>query len=155
MIFPCLLAVAGCGGSEKDAMQKRLSGLTEQMTRLENVNDRLAERVQALEIQAMNARTAASAPAAAAAPEDTRVLRPQLRVVKVGPPGSAEAAAAEGAEEPGPVEAAAAEPEPKNRPMLRDHGKPPAPAWAKPRANTGAMGQNRGGAPVRKNPQGT
>lgn len=127
-------------------MEKRLSSLQEEVTRLQNANDRLAERLQAVEIRGLRSPEEKER---AIAPEDTRVVRPQLRVVKVTPGSSAEPEPATPEPEP------AAEEEKGSRPVLRDHGAPPLPPWAKPRATAGGMGQNRAGAPVRKNPQGT
>jgi hypothetical protein len=52
------------------------------MTRVQNVSDRLEDRVSALEIGALStARAAAVAPA----PEATPVYRPRLKVVHVTP----------------------------------------------------------------------
>jgi hypothetical protein len=146
VLAPLCLIFAGCGGSSRDAMEKRLSSLQEEVTHLQNSNDRLAERLQALEIQGLKA---GSSPAKAEVePEDTRVVRPQLRVVKVGPAGE------ERAEDAPPAAEAVADESNEPRPVIKDHGAPPLPPWAKARARTGAMGQTRSGA-VRKNPQGT
>jgi len=147
VLAPLCLIFAGCGGSGRDAMEKRLSSLQEEVTHLQNSNDRLAERLQALEIQGLKAH---SAPAKAEVePEDTRVVRPQLRVVKVGPTGDERAEQA-----PAPEPETMAEESNEPRPVIKDHGTPPLPPWAKARARAGAMGQTRSGA-VRKNPQGT
>ncbi len=92
-------------------MEKRVSGLQEEVTRLQNSGDRLAERLQALEISALQARPTR---AEEAKKGEERVVRPPLKVVHVGPGDSApaedEALAAQDPEESGP------------RPVLRDHG---------------------------------
>jgi hypothetical protein len=144
-LLPFALILAGCG-SGRDAMEKRLVSLQDEVTHLQNSNDRLAERLQAIEIQGINARKQPEK--AGVEPEDTRVVRPELRVVKVAPGGG-------GGEEAAAPEPEAAAEDGTPRPVLRDYGKPPAPAWAVPRARGAAMGQTGSGAPVRKNPQGT
>jgi hypothetical protein len=149
VILPFLLVVVGCG-SGKDAMEKRLSSLQEEVTRLQNTNDRLAERMQALEIQGFAAHAAAKEEAKALGPEDTRVVRPPLKVVKVAPGDGP--IRDEGA---GPDAEATPEDSGEARPVLRDHGGPPTPAWAKRRAKPRSMGQNQSGTGARKNPQGT
>jgi hypothetical protein len=145
VLAPLCLIFAGCGGSGRDAMEKRLSSLQDEVTHLQNANDRLAERLQAIEIQGLRAHSERAK--AEVEPEDTRVVRPQLRVVKVGPGGE------QRAEEPAPPEPVAEEND-GPRPVIKDHGAPPVPPWAKARARSKAMGQTRSGA-VRKNPQGT
>lgn len=149
VFLPFLLFVVGCGGG-KDMMEKRLSSLQEEVTRLQNTNDRLAERLQALEIQGFAAHAAAKSEEKALGPEDTRVVRPPLKVVKVEPGDSP--IREEGA---APEAEAAPEDGGEARPVLRDHGTPPAPPWAKARARARSMGQNQSGTAARKNPQGT
>jgi hypothetical protein len=148
-VVPYALFAAGCGGGNREALEKRIAGLQEEVTRVQNTNDRLAERVQALEIVGMRAPKAAAAEAAPAAePEETRVARPTLKVVKLTPGATAPTA------EPAAEEPTAAE-EKGPRPVIKDYGVR-APAWAKPpvpRATGAPMGQNAG-AP-RPAPQGT
>jgi hypothetical protein len=73
-------SLAACS-SERDATEKRLAELRDEMTRVQNTADRLEDRVSALEVGAV-ARSAATEPApAAAAP----VYRPRLKVVHVTP----------------------------------------------------------------------
>lgn len=153
-LVACAALSAACGGGNRETLEKKMSGLQDEVTRLQNTNDRLAERVQALEITSMRAGPAgagAGASAAAPAQEESRVARPTLKVVKVGPGTTAPAAEAE------------VEPEPADdsgpRPVIKDHGGPAgarAPAWAKPqapRAGSPPMGQNAGAR--RPAPQGT
>jgi hypothetical protein len=121
-IFLCsvMLLTAACGGN-KDALEKRVSGLQEEVTRLQNGNDRLAERLQALELSMMRSepRAATEKP-----PSDDRVVRPPLKVVHMGP--GSEGAVEEEAPEP------TAQPE-APRPVLKDHGSS--------RAGRGGVGQ--------------
>lgn len=129
-------------------MEKRVANLQEELTRVQNTNDRLAERVQALEIVGMRSARAAPEAAPTAEPEEARVARPTLKVVKLAP-GAASPAGEPEAETPAPAE------EKGPRPVIKDHGAKP-PAWAKPpapRATGAPMGQNAG-AP-RPAPQGT
>lgn len=111
-----LFSTAGCA-SDKNAIDKRMAGLRDDITRLQAENDRLGERMEALEVK-----TPAPAPknAAAAAPTDTKVERAQLKVVKLLP-GEAPAASSDAAA----VELAADErPDaPGARPVIRLRGK--------------------------------
>jgi len=153
-LFPCALFAAACGGGNREALEKRVANLQEELTRVQNVNDRLAERVQALEISGMRGTKAAPEPAAAApnAPEsatpEDRIARPNLKVVKLAP-GAAAAPVEPEPEEPVPVE------EKGPRPVIKDHGARPAPAWQKPapRAGTPPVSQNAGAS--RPAPKGT
>lgn len=157
LLVACAAFSAGCGGGNRETLEKKMSGLQDEVTRLQNTNDRLAERVQALEITSMRgAPQAAAAAAAAPVPEESRVARPNLKVVKMGP-GTA-APAAEPEPEPEPAE------DDGPRPVIKDHGTPPAggakwvrpAAWGKPqapRAGGPPMGQNAGAR--RPTPQGT
>ncbi len=52
--LPLALFAVACGGG-RDNLEKRLSSLQEDVTRLQNTNDRLSERLQAIEIQRMQA----------------------------------------------------------------------------------------------------
>jgi outer membrane murein-binding lipoprotein Lpp len=139
LLVPSALVVAGCGSS-KDSVEKKLSSLRDEVTLLQNEHDRMAERMQALEIKAMQA---APQRAAAAEEPEERVVRPQLRVVKVGPGSEAESADAP-AEESAPP---APEPADAKRPVIREYGKPPPPAG---RAVPGAWSQNQ-----KPNPRGS
>jgi outer membrane murein-binding lipoprotein Lpp len=78
----CLLAclLVGCS-SGLEGVDKRLSALQDEITKLQNQNDRLVERVDAMEVQQAKAdRAAKPANSAPAASE-----RPTLKVVKVLP----------------------------------------------------------------------
>ncbi|MBE7485032.1 MAG: hypothetical protein HS104_34320 [Polyangiaceae bacterium] len=151
-LLPCALFAVACGGGNKETLEKRVANLQEELTRVQNTNDRLAERVQALEIVGMRAPKAApeAAPEAAPAaePGSERVARPTLKVVKLAPGATAPAGEPE-------AETPAAEDEKGPRPVIKDHGVR-APAWAKPpapRATGAPMGQNAGAR--RPAPQGT
>lgn len=147
-LLPCALFAVACGGGNKETLEKRVASLQEELTRVQNTNDRLAERVQALEIVGMRAAKAAPEAAPAAEPVEERVARPTLKVVKLAP-GAAAPAGEQEAETP------VAEEEKGPRPVIKDHGAR-APAWVRPpapRATGAPMGQNAGAS--RPAPQGT
>jgi cell division septum initiation protein DivIVA len=74
-------ALLGCS-SGLEGVQKRLSSMQDEITRLQNQNDRLVERVDAMEVrEAKAAPTGKSRAATAAAASE----RPTLKVVKVVP----------------------------------------------------------------------
>jgi len=108
----CLLAL-GCS-SDRDAIEKRLSTLRDDITRVQAENDRLSERVETLEVKQ-------SAPPAPAEAASARVERPALKVVKLVPDeaGGESGAASPGAE-PSPEERPDA---PGTRPVIRVRGK--------------------------------
>jgi hypothetical protein len=131
-----VLLCAACGGN-KDALEKKVSGLQEEVTRLQNGNDRLAERLQAVEMGMLKSEPRSLSQSSAENDKD-RVVRPPLKVVHVGP-GSENVAEEEAAEPtPAPVE--------EKRPVLKDYGSG--------RANKGGMGQN-GVRPSAPTPPGT
>lgn len=148
VLVPCAFLAVGCGGGNREALEKRVAGMQDELTRLQNTNDRLAERVQALEIVGMRASKPAAAAEPAAEPEE-RVARPNLKVVKLAPGNATAAPEPEpAAEEPAPAE------EKGPRPVIKDYGaRPPAVVRPLPRAPGAPLGQNAG-AP-RPAPQGT
>lgn len=73
----CLAAV-GCA-SDRDAIDRRLEGLSEDITRLQATNDRLMQRVDQLEVERASRREA-KAPPPATQPEHA-----PLKVVKLEP----------------------------------------------------------------------
>jgi hypothetical protein len=77
----CLLAcgLLGCS-SGLDGVEKRLSSMHEEITKLQNQNDRLVERVDAMELRAAKG-AAPARPASSSATSE----RPSLKVVKVVP----------------------------------------------------------------------
>jgi len=93
------LPLAACAG-ERDTVEKQLAKLREQVVEIQNENDRMGERLDAMEAN----RASAPPPdqrVASAAPE--AVTRPRLKVVRMDPDGeSAELAAAELEAEAGP-----------------------------------------------------
>jgi hypothetical protein len=131
-----LVALAGLGalgcGSGKDALEKRLASLQEELVAVQNSNDRLAERLMVLEMRQAQAPSAAPArrdtPAEPA--EDSGVIeRPPLKVVRLAPGAKPQAEGpepAEEAEETGP------------RPVIRDLG---SGKKARQRAAQGGVGQ--------------
>jgi outer membrane murein-binding lipoprotein Lpp len=142
LILPVAASVAGCGSS-KDSLEKKLASLQEDVTLLQNEHDRMAERMQALEIKALQA--APQRAAKAESEEPARVVRPPLRVVRVTP-GSENADAATDGEN---AEIAPAPESTAKRPLIKEYGKPPPPAKASPavRAVSGTLIQDRGPSP--------
>lgn len=83
----CCLAAAcltGCS-SGLEGVEKRLSSMQDEITKLQNQNDRLVERIDAMEVRDVKAAT--PAPAKGAAPVAV-TERPNLKVVKVVPDDS-------------------------------------------------------------------
>jgi cell division septum initiation protein DivIVA len=73
----------GCS-SGLEGVQKRLSSMQDEITRLQNQNDRLVERVDAMEVR--EAKTPPAGKARLAAPSSAAASeRPSLKVVKVVP----------------------------------------------------------------------
>ncbi len=118
------LALFGCA-SDRDALEKRLSGMREDITHLQAENDRLAERLDGLEVKASAAREKPATPPAA---QD----RPPLKVVKLAPDDAlALANAAEVAPEDRPDA-------PGSRPVIRLRGKADGRADDSPRTSVKA-----------------
>jgi TolA-binding protein len=80
----CLLlgGLSGCS-SGLEGVEKRLSSMQDEITRLQNQNDRLVERVDAVEVK--QEKTARTDKAAAGAQAASAAERPSLKVVKVVP----------------------------------------------------------------------
>lgn len=78
----CLLAalLVGCS-SGLEGVDKRLSAMQDEITKLQNQNDHLVERVDAMEVQQAKAERASKP--ASSAPSTSE--RPNLKVVKVLP----------------------------------------------------------------------
>lgn len=118
-VFVCSLilgAVSGCG-SDRDAMDKRLNGLRDDIARLQADNDRLSERVEALETRPAPAAAPVAEPSAAEPKADASV-RPPLKVVKLVPN-----AAPAGDSTSGDVPADERVDAPGNRPVIRVYGR--------------------------------
>jgi hypothetical protein len=116
--FVCSLilgAVSGCG-SDRDAMDKRLNGLRDDIARLQADNDRLSERVDALE--AHPAPAAAPVAQTASEPKTDSSARPPLKVVKLVPNASPA-----GDSTSGDVPADERVDAPGNRPVIRVYGR--------------------------------
>jgi hypothetical protein len=103
----------GCS-SGLEGVEKRLSSMQDEITRLQNQNDRLVERVDAMEARATARPPAAQTPRAAEVSE-----RPSLRVVKVVPDDPAGMPSPR--IEPLPPSEAADDPSP--RPVIKLRGK--------------------------------
>lgn len=109
---------AGCSGSKND-MEKQLTAMSEELTRLQGDHDMLVDRVTGLEAQVVHER---NRPVSQTIREDAdpesehdesgQVERPRLKVIRLGPGG----AHPEGSE---PVEA---EEDDEPRPVLRGSG---------------------------------
>lgn len=76
-------ALLGCS-SGLEGVQKRLSSMQDEITRLQNQNDRLVERVDAMEVKGAKSAPAGKSPAATSAAASASE-RPSLKVVKVVP----------------------------------------------------------------------
>ena len=111
-----LVGTAGCGGSERDAMRKRVSSLQDEVNLLQNTVDRLEERLAAVEMQE---RARPARPAAEESASTGTIERPRLKVIRLEP------GAEPVSEEPSPRSDAA--PPPKDppddpRPVIRGSG---------------------------------
>jgi hypothetical protein len=84
------LTLAGCA-SDGDALEKRLTKMHEEVTRLQNDTDRMAERLDAMQVRQNVAPPVQERVARA---EPTSVTRPKLKVVRVEADGDQYAAAA-------------------------------------------------------------
>jgi len=102
---------AGCA-SDRDAIDRRLEGLSEDISRLQATNDRLMQRLDQLEVERASRRDA-KAPAAAPPPEHA-----PLKVVKLEPEPSTSAAAPANAVSPAELPDA-----PGDRPVIRLRGR--------------------------------
>lgn len=81
----CLALLAGCS-SGLEGVDKRLSAMQEEITKVQSQNDRLVERLDAVEArQARSESAPKAAPVAAAGASE----RPSLKVVKVVPEDNA------------------------------------------------------------------
>lgn len=110
------LAASACGGGHDD-LTKRLASVQTELGQLQKHNERLEERLQALEV-----RKEAPVPRAAGAEPGGTSERPRLMVVKLEP-GS------DGSTEPAPTDAPTAAMRPEDsaadtspRPMIRLYG---------------------------------
>lgn len=101
------LTVGGC--SSNDALKKQISGLETQLTAMRADQDRLDERLAAVELSS-------TVPSRAAAPPPPRVDHPRLKVIHLAPEDDEQPTP-----EASPVPAAVAEPAGK-RPIIRGTG---------------------------------
>src|SRR5882672_10115863 len=101
-------AVFGCAGS--DNLKKQVTGLETQMTTMRADQDRLEERLAALELSSQNTRAQPSAAV-------ERVQRPRLKVIHLSPDDEAPAATTpEPSSTPNATDSAA------HRPVIRGTG---------------------------------
>jgi tol-pal system protein YbgF len=89
-------SLAACS-AQTDALKKNVADLQDSVMRLQNSQDRLQERVVALELRGKNL-NAASTPQAAATPSASADPPPRLRVVKLEPGQSQDLSAAPSSE---------------------------------------------------------
>lgn len=111
----CLAALGlfGCS-SGLEGVEKRLSTMQDEITRLQNQNDRLVERVDAIEVRDAKAvRSGKPAPAA------SNNERPSLKVVKVVPEDTSGMPSSPQVGTPAPGEAAD---DPSPRPVIKVRG---------------------------------
>jgi outer membrane murein-binding lipoprotein Lpp len=102
---------AGCA-SDRDAIDRRLEGLSEDITRLQATNDRLLQRVDQLEVERASRRDA-KAPTPA-----PQLEHAPLKVVKLEPESTNAAAPPTGAMSPAELPDA-----PGDRPVIRLRGR--------------------------------
>jgi outer membrane murein-binding lipoprotein Lpp len=81
------LLLAGCS-SGLEGVDKRLSAMQDEITKVQSQNDRLVERLDAVESRQAKVESAAKAPALAGSSAPTSE-RPSLKVVKVVPEDTA------------------------------------------------------------------
>lgn len=114
-LFTLLPAVFGCASSS-DAVEKKLASLREEIQKLQNENDRMNERIEAIELrqarEEVKAAEAKTSEEKAAKDEPAVVTRPPLKVLRLSPEGKEDAGAAGGP---------AADTAP--RPLLKGQGK--------------------------------
>lgn len=125
----CCWLLVGCS-SDRDAMEKRLGSLREDITRLQADNDRLGERIGRLEVTSTPATAstagatqaaAGATQAAAGAPSASAALeRPPLKVIRLVPQDAAAVSPGVGTAE---VTADESPDAPGTRPVIRLRGK--------------------------------
>ena len=138
------LVLGGCSG-DREAMEKRVKQLEEELTRIQNSHDRIDERVTAVELNGHALATQARAEIDQESGEPARLERPPLKIVKLAPRPDPRGG------EPGPVDqngTEASEPatpeEPAGpRPVIRGRGKNvQTTSSGKGAAGGSALGQN-------------
>jgi hypothetical protein len=113
VVFALAGALSGCG-SNKDTVEKRLADLRDEIVRVQNNQDRLAERLMAVELARMQEPKSPAKPTAAS----QNVERPPLKVIRLAP--DAPAAPAVPADEVGEAKDDAPD---GPRPVIRVRGK--------------------------------
>jgi hypothetical protein len=108
-------AMLGCS-SGLEGVNKRLSTMQDEIMRLQNQNDRLVERVDAMEVRDAKARAEKPAAVASASPSSER---PSLKVVKVVPDDPSGLPSAPQGGNPPPGDAAD---DPSPRPVIKLRG---------------------------------
>ncbi len=84
-VAPLFLAFMAACSSDADAVDKRLSKLRDEIAHLQSENDRMAERLDAVEMNRTNAHDAEEKVAMTSS--STTLVRPKLKVVRVEPGG--------------------------------------------------------------------
>lgn len=86
-VLGCGLALAGLSGcsSGLEGVDKRLHAMQDEITKMQNQNDHLVERIDAVEVRQAKSETVARPASMASNPTE----RPSLKVVKVVPEDSA------------------------------------------------------------------
>jgi hypothetical protein len=79
------LALLGGCSSGLEGVDKRLSAMQDEIVRVQNQNDRLVERIDAMESRQAKTEASKAAPAKTAAASAAAPERPSLKVVKVVP----------------------------------------------------------------------
>lgn len=118
LFLGCLAALGPIGcSSGLEGVEKRLGSMQDEITKLQNQNDRLVERVDAMEVREAKAEKAAKA--AGTSTVATASERPNLKVVKVVPEDTSGMPSPQVGTPP-PGEAAD---DPAPRPMIKLRGK--------------------------------
>lgn len=87
LVLAGVLAVAWLGGcsSGLEGVDKRLSSMQDEIARVQNQNDRLVERIDAMEVRQTKAEAARADAAKSSVASAKNAERPSLKVVKVLP----------------------------------------------------------------------
>ena len=128
-----VLLATGCA-SEGDALDKRFAKLQEELTRVQSQTDRMAERLDAVELRQASAQKPDAERVASTAP--TTVSRPKLKVVRVEADGEVPDDSQAPADEAGPrviiqgegksLETRSIAAPPKSTPKPSESGKKPS-----------------------------
>ncbi|HVJ20239.1 MAG TPA: hypothetical protein VM686_32715 [Polyangiaceae bacterium] len=148
-VYAALCAVSlglfsGCA-SDSDAVEKRLSQLRDDIRKLQNDNDRVSERLEAVELR--QARTAASQNAPKAAASAETVSRPRLKVLHLTPGDENPTATGAGSEPTNPESGPRMILKGQGKELELKQGAGDSSSRAAPREKNVALSQNEGASP--------